>query len=625
MRLLTLSLWEYTIHTNMDPRTDVGRQQLGKRIQAAIADAGYESLCSFGTALGVSQGLVYRYASGATLPPLDRLQAIAELCGKSLTWFLVDDPQQDPTDAFALRSEVRALKSERDSLAAQLAAERERRTQEQDRRGQAMQEAAREICVAYRKLGDTGALLEAAPRLLELARERGDARGIMEARLQMGHAWFERSDLPRARASLERALEAARELRDARAEQSALQELVRVLQASGNLPAAREYARALADSDAWWSRWAGEVSLAALDEQAGDLQSADQHLDRAEDTARSGDQPHGYLLTAATYIASNRVNVALSRGAYRAAESVVCDMRNVAAQASLPDQVREAALDEAIICLRTGRLAEAREKLDALREWAELAGDPRLQALAQVFRSELHCRLGDFESARACARAGLELAAGAGRGHVLAEAELSLGLAYLEAGRLDDAGYHLARAGSRAAKLQWRRMELITQVHLARCRMADDSTLARQELLALVSQCREADCLDLVVDCVALIAPFNGDPEGMEQAREVTETARRLGHVWGERRALLAQAAIALEAGDPALSRSAFLDALSILRRAREGFDADGATEEDRALAEKTAKAFDLAGRGDEAEEMRKTVGLQGPADPDGSAGGEDS
>ena len=63
----------------MDIRTPEGKQELGRRIQSAIAEAGYDSLAAFARKMGVTRGLIHNYVAGTTLPPLDRLQAIADL------------------------------------------------------------------------------------------------------------------------------------------------------------------------------------------------------------------------------------------------------------------------------------------------------------------------------------------------------------------------------------------------------------------------------------------------------------------------------------------------------------------------------------------------------------------
>ncbi|NSW58191.1 MAG: helix-turn-helix domain-containing protein [Armatimonadetes bacterium] len=528
----------------VDISTETGRKLLATRIQSAIAEAGHDSLAAFARKMGVTRGLVHNYVAGTTLPPLDRLQAIADLCGKPLTWFLLDDPSATTADAESLRSERDALQTNVEALASQLASERERRAAEKDRHDAAMLETVRELCLAYRRLGDTAALLEAAPRLLELARDRGASKAVLEARLHMGHAWFERSDLPRARASLEKALETARDLGDTRAERSVLQEMVRVLQASGNLIAARDHALALAHSDAWWSRWAGRVSLAALEDQAGYPDAAQQYLDEAQAIAEADNQPQTYVLTARTYILSNRVNLALSRGDYGLAGRLLADLREIAAQASQPDQVREAVLNEAIVLLRTGRLSEAAARLEALGDWAELAADARLQALVEVLRSEMLRCQADSDGARNHARLGIEKAIDAGRGHVLAEAELALGLAYLDAGRPADADYHIARAESRAAKLQWRRLQLAARLQRARCRMADDPATALDTLRTVLQDLRQAGCRDLEADALVLLARLEKGDQAREHARQAVEIAREIGYFWGERQALPAIASM---------------------------------------------------------------------------------
>ena len=82
----------------MDLREERGRVELGRRIQSAIAQAGYASLPSFAEALGCSRALIYQYVSGNVLVQLDRLCAIAELTDKPLNWFLAEDPNGAPAE-----------------------------------------------------------------------------------------------------------------------------------------------------------------------------------------------------------------------------------------------------------------------------------------------------------------------------------------------------------------------------------------------------------------------------------------------------------------------------------------------------------------------------------------------
>ena len=91
----------------MDLTTAAGRQELGKRIQAAVSEAGYPSLPEFAKSLHCSRALIYQYAKGDVLVQLDKLQQIARLCDKPVTWFLAEE--RNGIDS--LRTDMRSEKT----------------------------------------------------------------------------------------------------------------------------------------------------------------------------------------------------------------------------------------------------------------------------------------------------------------------------------------------------------------------------------------------------------------------------------------------------------------------------------------------------------------------------------
>ncbi len=451
----------------MDLREPSGRRELGRRIQSAVMGAGHGSLSAFAERLGCSRALIYQYVNGQVLVQLDRLQTIAELTGKPLEWFLQADPGATPAEVVELKREVEELSERVGQMQAVVARERGARLQQREQHTGAMIEAVRELVLAHRKAGDAQAVLDVAPRWLSLAQEAGDEQAAMNARLQMAHAWYETGDMDRARDALGEVVGLAGRLANKRAEESARQELVRVLKAAGHTDEAREEATRLAESERWWPRWSARVSLAAVAEQTGELAEAGRRLDEAEALVDEASAPEAYQPLARAYVLSNRVNIALARGRHDEALKLNATFRSLAERAGLPDQMREAALNEAICHVRSERLEEAGEQLERLHEWALHLGDRRIAALTDIFESERLRRGGDPGAAKRVARAAVDEANGGRSGQILAEAELALGQAHLAEGQPEDARYYLEKCLSRASSLQLRRLTVAAQLALA--------------------------------------------------------------------------------------------------------------------------------------------------------------
>ena len=456
----------------MDLRNGTGRKELGRRIQAAIAGAGYQSLAVFAEALGCSRALIYQYVNGDVLAQLDRLCEIAELTDRPLDWFLVTDPNGCAGEVQQLSERLEQARERCERLESALADERGARLEGANAARQALLEALQELCRAQRAAGDAHGLVQSAARCGDLARSLGDAPGLMAARLHAGHAAWHLGRREAAEEALTEALAQAEELGDRRSELSARQELVRVWQASGRVEQAREQAQALADSERWWPRWAGTVALAALSEQVGDLDEAAERLSEAEAIIADAGAPAEHVRMARVFVQSNRANIALARGHYAEAATDSERLHDLAAEVGLPDQVREATLDRALAAMRGGQIADAGMLIARLREWGQMAGDARLEALAAGFEAERLMRMGRPDEGRQAALAAMELGNEVFNGQTIAEAELAAGMACLVGGMASDAAWHLHRARERAQRLGLRRAEAAAQVGEARARLA---------------------------------------------------------------------------------------------------------------------------------------------------------
>ena len=77
--------------------------KLGSKIKAAREEAKFSQL-QVGVALGVSDKTISGYESGRICPPIDKLQQLADLLKKPLTYFLGYDPKD-----YKISSRLRAV------------------------------------------------------------------------------------------------------------------------------------------------------------------------------------------------------------------------------------------------------------------------------------------------------------------------------------------------------------------------------------------------------------------------------------------------------------------------------------------------------------------------------------
>lgn len=513
-------------------------------MQSAIAEAGYDSLPGFAQEMGWSRSCIYQYANGTNLVQLDRLKEIAERTGKPLEWFLVDDINGAVVQSRVLGEQLAQAESRIQELEGALAQERGARLSQGQRDREALLEAARELCLGRRREGEGERMLEAAARYMELARAAADQRAIMDAQLQTGHASFLTGNFGRAREALGEALEMALRLRDEAAEHSARQELVRALQASGRAAEAREHARQVAAAKRWWPRWSGQVALAALAEQLGELEEAEACLEAAEEVVEAPEAPSEHRPAARAYLESNRCNLALARGWYSKALERSERLYDLAAQAGLTDQVREAALNRGLANLRLGHMMEAAEQLSRLQEWAAMSGDQRIGALAQVFESERLARSGHAMAAKETALAAMDAATAAGIGLIVGEAELALAMACLQQRQQEEAEYHLERCQARAQRLELRRLEVAARLGLARVRALEPG--AYEEAAQLASLTAQIGYQDLESEALSLQARRGMHKQAAKLAASARSTARAAGYFWGEWEAVLTEAEVQL-------------------------------------------------------------------------------
>lgn len=551
----------------MDFTTDSGRKELGTRIQAAIMEAGFASLPEFARQMGWSRALIYQYVSGKVLVQLDRLQQIAERTGKSLQWLLDAQPPADAEAIAGLQTALAEAQAQLEATQAELSGERAARLCEGERQRQSELALLGDYCRALRRAGDAAGLVEAASRWLESALRAGDQRAQLQARLQMGHGWFLQGQLVRAGEVLSEAVAGAMAQGQGAIVHSARQELVRVLLQAGRTNEARHEAAALAGADLWWPRWAGTLMLAAIAAQQADLGECAEQLQAAEEIIESGEETPARRAVARTYLLSNRVTAAIAAGDYLRAAEMNEALRSLAAQASAADQSREAELNRAIIALRRGHVATARESLRLLGDWAQLAQDARLSTLTRIFQSELARRLGSCAEARDHARAALEQATTAGQPHLVLEAHLALAYVEHADARHDDAAYHLAQARRRALEHDQRRLELEALLLLRQLEEGEKTSAPAGES-ELVAALGESGIGDLHAEGLLLQARWLAPDARLAVLEQAATTALGIGYFWGAERALRELAAAYFEAGDVSAARQTVTRADELLGEA---------------------------------------------------------
>jgi len=380
-----------------DFSTPEGRLEHGRRIQAAIESAGYESVRSFAEALGCSRALVYRYIKGTTLPPLDVMQRIARLTNRRLPYFYVEGPDEEDESSSG-GEPVAAAPSDSGRLFGRARADARQRADSLMRLGAALAAPP-----------DHARAAATYAEVVELAGALGEPVLGARARLRGGNSLIQLGSFPEAIEQLEGALatfDASREVAGARA---CRQSLVSALQSTGQFALALEYAGRLVASEDAWTRWAAVLSLAAIYEQMGRIREAWAQLGRAEQEAASAEGGEIGAF-ARTYVLANRANVAMAWGRYRAAARYARRAAECAREAGLPDQALEADLTYGLSLLRAGEVGSAHVHLDRTLRMAELSADQSRQAAALACLCEWYAAAGRLEEAREAGRTGLDMA-----------------------------------------------------------------------------------------------------------------------------------------------------------------------------------------------------------------------
>jgi len=432
----------------VDLTTREGRRAQGARIQAAAESAGL-ALAELAQGIGCSRALIYQYVSGQVLAQADRVQAIAQLCGRPLEWFYAAEaPLETPGAAPA--------EAPRDVA-------RERAVE--------LVEQLRALAEAQAAPPDFARARSTCTRLVEASRAVGDAHALAEAEFRLGQACYALGDLEGTRGAMSRAVEAFGQLGDGKRERAARQTLGAALAGLGERDKAlAEFEAVIAGGD-FGGEWRGRLGRADVYEALGRGEAALAELDAAE--ALIAAQPDGAgRQWAELYLRLATINVYLLHDDYPRAEDAARRCAPLAEALACVAQHVEARLNLGFARRRRLAWAGALEAYDDALRVARLTGDQERAAVAQALRAELSAALGNLDEARAAAKAALKETVNLGslRGEIYAH--LALSEACRRGGEGNEALHHGQQALSAASAHELTKLEATARLAVAAARRA---------------------------------------------------------------------------------------------------------------------------------------------------------
>lgn len=420
----------------MDLSTREGRKQQGERIKRAARDAGI-SLEDLATKVGCSRALIYQYASGASLAQTDRLQAISTVLDKPLTWFFTTDAetQRDPAAASTADQQTAAENDQRRI--------RERIAH------------LRSLAAAFSTPTNWRGVVDTAQQLIPLLEHEEEQHEVAEALLQQGNALLQLNELGAAREKLQEAGRLFRALHRPDHALACLQSLGQANIMLGRTDEALRQFQQVAAGSEWPQRWQGTLSVGAAEEVLGNYRSAAEHFVRALEIVEECDD-HAQTDIARLYIEANWANLELDWGDYddAAERAEQCILR--AQQHGIQEQYVEALLTRGVALLGVHQFRLALSEIQRALNLSEVTRDLERWSLALSCRSLVLTACVRPADAIVDGKQALAIAlrCGATRAEMLAQRALAE--AYLNAGNLDEAEYHIEQADSIAAGMRLR-------------------------------------------------------------------------------------------------------------------------------------------------------------------------
>lgn len=518
----------------MDLSTREGRRAQGKLIQAAAKEAGYRAE-DIARIAECSRALVYQYYSGATLAQTDRLQKIAIAVGKPMAYFfgetgvVVTEEEPPPFPAIVGTGWGRDVRTPRRQPRYAMP-----REDIPPPHVDAALSDLSELAKAQTSGPDPEGLLRTAERIIALARLSGRLRDEADAHLDAGNVRLQRREASLAIPHLRRARELYERLEDDVWYLQATQSIGSALAAMGEFDEAHAEFERVASSDCWRVRWRGQIGLASLYEQAGDLDLALQALAHVLMACEEApDQTQG--AQGACYARANQVNVFLALGEFQQALLGAIECERQADVLLLPDQRTESLYNAGVALTALGRTAQAMEKLDLGRQLAAFAGDEARALMTQAAYAWSEAQIGWTAEAAARAQAALR-ASNRGiddRAQGVCARELARVLERL--GRIEEALYHAEEATRILSDLRMEVPTLEARVIAARLTAA---TGGGAKMLAEVrDRAKAIGARPVEMEAHIGLSRWGAEDTRREEAQQALELARAMQHVDGTIRA----------------------------------------------------------------------------------------
>jgi tetratricopeptide (TPR) repeat protein len=450
----------------MDLSTREGRRQQGERIKRSVREAGL-SLDDLAVRIGCSRALIYQYASGASLAQTDRLQVIAAVVGKSLTWYF-EDPSEAKPDAppgdVAPPSDPEADR---------------RRIRERIQQ-------LRTLVSAYSTSPDWRKAADTCQQILPLLAHDDDVDQTSDVLYVQGSALINAQDYGAARAKLEEAGTLFRERGNPDRALDCLQGLGHIAVQLGRAEEAISLFQRVSESQRWAHRWQGALSLGAAHEVLGDYsRSAEYFLQALDIVSENADTAQTDI--ARLYIDGNWANLELDWGEFAEAQHRSEQCVILAQRLGIQDQYVEALLNRGTALLGRLELSAALSDIEQAANVAQLIRDTHRWSLALATRSLAMsaCRRPGDAVATAKEALAIALRCGANRAEILAQHALAE--AYFVDGNLSEARYHLdqAVAAATGARLKLPLAQLASvraRIEIAAGNLALAATVAQEAL-----------------------------------------------------------------------------------------------------------------------------------------------
>lgn len=381
---------------------------------------------------------------------------------------------------------------------------------------------------------DPKSLVETAPRLIEMARQAGDAGAQAHGWRHLGIAHTRLGNLQAARAAYVQAVEMWRQAGDTASELSARQGLANTLELLGEPESALEQALVVANADDWFLRCTGLISTGAIEHLTGDFRNALAHIDEAEQVlvgVETTPRREAYLRA---FIDGNRANAHLDRGDLEAALEASQRMATAADMAGQSGQRLEALLNVGLARTRLGDLAEAYRLVCQAHEVASLAGDRYRQASAEWVLAEWYGEAGLCTPAIEHALAARRSANATGAQFADLFASIALCSAYLDDGQIDQATEVATEVRSRTSELRAACLGLTGSLLVGRVALAQgEHTSALAEFQQAASHAQELGALGIAHAAQAHLARAlladGRAAEALGHAEAAAEGAARTG------------------------------------------------------------------------------------------------